>query len=102
MAREVLRCSGGHATVDVTDEERAAADLGVGVLFLARLGSVDDSRFVSHYCRACDEEFPGAPGRRSESPGEEVAEGMVLEERGQYTCRKCGGVLGEYRRFGRA
>lgn len=100
MALERLECSGGHATVDITGEERAAADLGVGKLFLARLGSVEDSRFASHYCRACGEEFHGAPGRRSESPGEEVAEGMVLAERGQYLCKRCGATLGEYRVFG--
>ena len=30
---------------------------------------------------------------------EEVADNLVLVERGQYTCQKCDGIIGEYRVF---
>ncbi len=99
MTHEKLKCSGGHAIIDITEEEKKTADLGVGVLFLAKLDRVEEARFISHYCKVCDEEFSGAPEYKSEEMDEQVAEGIVLKERGQYACKKCGGVLGEYRRF---
>ena len=34
-----------------------------------------------------------------ESPNEPVADGLVLKERGQYTCGKCSSIIGEYRVF---
>lgn len=101
MVHAKLKCSGGHAVVDITDEERKKADLGVGVLFLAKLDKIEESRFINHYCKICDEEFAGAPGYISEHPDEEVAEGMILKERGQYMCKKCNNILGEYRQFER-
>lgn len=99
MANEKLKCSGGHAVVDITDEEKKKADLGVGVLFLARLDKIPPERFVSHFCKACEKEYDGAPGYEFETLDEQVAEGMVLRERGRYVCKSCGGVLGEYRQF---
>ena len=99
MAQEKLKCSGGHAVVDITEEEKKKADLGVGVLFLAKLDNVEESKFVNYYCKVCDEEFAGAPGYQFENPNEQVADGMILKERGQYVCKKCNGVLGEYRQF---
>ena len=99
MTHEKLKCSGGHAVVDITEEEKKKADLGVGLLFLAKLDKVEPSRFVNYYCKECDEEFEGAPGYQFENPDEEVAEGMILKERGQYMCKKCNGILGEYRQF---
>lgn len=99
MTQEKLKCSGGHAVVDITEEEKKKADLGVGVLFLAKLDKVEASRFVNYYCKECDEEFAGAPGYQFENPDEEVAEGMILKERGQYMCKKCNNILGEYRQF---
>ena len=99
MTHEKLKCSGGHAVVDITEEEKKKADLGVGVLFLAKLDKVDESKFVNYYCKVCDEEFQGAPGYQFENLNEQVADGMILKERGQYVCKKCSSILGEYRQF---
>jgi len=33
------------------------------------------------------------------SPNEAVADGLILVERGQYTCHKCDSIIGEYRVF---
>lgn len=99
MTQEKLKCSGGHAIVEITEEEKKKADLGVGVLFLAKLDKVDESKFINYYCNACEQEFEGAPKYQFESLDEEVAEGMILKERGQYLCKKCNGILGEYRQF---
>lgn len=99
MTKETLKCSGGHAIVDITEEEKKKADLGVGVLFLAKLDKLEPERFMSYFCKMCDEEFTGAPEYQFESLDEEVAEGIILKERGQYMCKKCNGILGEYRQF---
>jgi hypothetical protein len=32
-------------------------------------------------------------------PNEAVADGLILIERGQYTCHKCNTIIGEYRVF---
>ena len=37
--------------------------------------------------------------RHEENNREEVADNLVLIERGQYTCQKCNAVIGEYRVF---
>jgi len=99
MTQEKLKCSGGYAIIDITEEEKKKANLGVGVLFLAKLDKVAESRFIKHYCNVCEKEFDGAPSYQFENPNEEVAEGMILKERGQYICKKCQGILGEYREF---
>ena len=99
MTCEKLKCSGGHAMVEITPEEKKKADLGVGVLFLAKLDKIDPSKFASYYCKACEEEFEGPPEYRFETMDEKVADGIVLRERGQYVCKKCDGILGEYRQF---
>ena len=102
MTQEKLKCSGGHAIVEITEEEKKKADLGVGVLFLAKLDKIDASKFVKYFCKTCEEEFDGAPGYQFENPNEEVADGMILKERGQYICKKCQGILGEYREFSKS
>ena len=94
-----LKGSGGSLVADVTDEQAKKADLGVGELFLAPLGRLDEQKILKHYCKKCDKEFEGSPKIEFENPNEVVAEGLTLKERGQYTCSQCNSMIGEYREF---
>ncbi len=55
---------------DVTDEEAKKADLGVGELFLAPLGRLDEQKIVKYYCKKCDAEFEKSPKIEYENPNE--------------------------------
>lgn len=100
MTEFKLHGSGGHVTAELTDEQAKKADLGVGKLFLAPIGKLEPEKMSGHYCKVCQKEFDGPPGMHlEESANEEVADNLVLAERGQYTCGQCGGVIGEYRVF---
>ena len=94
-----LKCSGGHVLAELNDEEMKKANLGVEELFLAPLGKLESQKFLKHFCNNCNAEFDGAPEVGFENPNETVAEGMILKERGQYMCKKCNSILGEYRVF---
>jgi len=53
-----------------------------------------------YFCKKCESEFDGSPKIQiEESPYEPVADGLILKERGQYTCGICGSIIGEYRVF---
>ena len=95
-----LHGSGGHIIAEITDEMAKKADLGVGKLFLAPIGKLDESSMKKYFCKECNVEFPNAPKvRLEESADEQVADGLILVERGQYICEKCNSVIGEYRVF---
>jgi DNA-directed RNA polymerase subunit RPC12/RpoP len=94
-----LKGSGGHINADVTDEQSKKADLGVGELFLAPVGRIEQDKISSYYCKKCDAEFANAPKLEFENPNEQVAEGMTLQEIGKYLCTKCNSKIGEYRTF---
>ncbi len=97
-----LHGSGGHIFADVTDEQAKQADLGVGMMMLAPIGKLDAVKMKKHYCKTCESEFDGPTNFQiEEQPNEQVAEGLVLAERGQYTCHKCSSIIGEYRVFSR-
>ncbi|HEU03503.1 MAG TPA: hypothetical protein ENH95_00010 [Nitrosopumilus sp.] len=94
-----LKGSGGHIIAEITDEQSKKADLGVGELFLAPVGRIDENKISNYYCKKCDMDFASAPKIEFENPNEKVAEGMILEEKGQYLCTKCNSMIGEYRTF---
>lgn len=92
--------SGGYVVAELTEEQAGKADLGVGKLFLAPIGKLEPDAMHGHFCKPCNKEFDGPPGiRLEESPNEAVADNLVLVERGQYVCRQCQGIIGEYRVF---
>ncbi len=99
MPQLKLKGSGGNITAEVTDEQAKKADLGVGELFLAPVGRLDEQKISKYYCKNCDAEFEKSPKIEYENPNEEVAPGMILKEKGQYTCHKCSSKIGEYREF---
>ncbi len=95
-----LHGSGGYILADVTDEQAKKADLGIGKCFLAPIGKLEEQKMQKYLCKTCESEFDGSPKIQiEESPNEAVADGLILQERGQYTCGKCNSIIGEYRVF---
>jgi hypothetical protein len=95
-----LEGSGGYIVAEITEEQTKKADLGVGKLFLAPIGKLEEQNMKKHYCKICEEEFDAPPKvHLEENNREEVADNLVLVERGQYTCQKCDAIIGEYRVF---
>ena len=68
--------------------------------FLHQLVSFREEDMHKYFCKKCESEFDGSPKIQiEESPNEAVADGLILVERGQYTCHKCSSIIGEYRVF---
>ena len=99
MTEHQLQGSGGHVVAELTDAQAKAADLGVGKLFLAPVGKIPAEKMLRHFCKDCNKPFDGPPGMSVESTNESVSENMILIERGQYVCKECNHVIGEYRVF---
>ncbi len=92
--------SGGWISADITDEQAKKADLGVGKCFLAPIGKLREEDMHRYFCKKCETEFAVSPKIQvEESPNESVADGLILVERGQYTCNRCSSIIGEYRVF---
>jgi sporulation protein YlmC with PRC-barrel domain len=94
-----LRGSGGYVMAQVSDEQQMKGNLGGPDLFLAPIGRLDSTKITKHFCNTCEKEFEGSPKIEFENPNEEVAENLVLAERGQYICNSCSSVIAEYRQF---
>ena len=100
MVETKLESSGGYVIAELTEEQAKKADLGVGKLFLAPVGKLESEKMFKHYCKNCEIEFDNPPKINiEENPHEEVANNLILVERGQYTCEKCNSTIGEYRVF---
>ena len=100
MTEFKLQGSGGYIIAELTEEQAKKADLGVGKLFLAPIGKLEIEKMSKHYCNNCEVEFENPPKvKLEESNNEEVADNLVLVERGQYMCEKCESIIGEYRVF---
>ncbi|QUC64335.1 zinc-ribbon domain-containing protein [Nitrosopumilus sp. K4] len=94
-----LRGSGGYVMANVTDEQQMKGNLGGPDLFLAPIGRLDAEKISKHFCNTCEKEFEGAPKIEFENPNEEVAENLILAEKGQYICSTCNSTIAEYREF---
>jgi len=94
-----LRGSGGYVMATVTDEQQMKGNLGGPDLFLAPIGRLDAEKITKHFCNTCEKEFEGPPKIEFENPNEEVAENLILAERGQYICNSCNASIAEYRDF---
>ena len=94
-----LRGSGGYVIATVTDEQQMKGNLGGPDLFLAPIGRLDADKITNHFCNTCEKEFEGPPKIKFENPNEEVAENLILAERGQYICNSCNASIAEYRDF---
>ena len=97
-----LRGSGGYILALVTDDQQRKGNLGGPDLFLAPIGRLDAEKIKKYSCNTCDKEYDGCPKIEYENPNEEVAENLILAERGQYLCTTCGSTIAEYREFQKA
>jgi len=97
-----LRGSGGYILALVTDDQQGKGNLGGPDLFLAPIGRLDAEKIKKYSCNTCDKEYDGGPKIEYENPNEEVAENLILAERGQYLCTTCGSTIAEYRKFQKA
>jgi len=94
-----LRGSGGFVMARVTDEQQSKGNLGGPDLFLAPVGRLESEKISKYTCNTCEKEFEGSPNIEFENPNEEVAENLILVERGKYLCNECGSTIAEYRDF---
>ena len=94
-----LRGSGGYVMASINDEQQMKGNLGGPDLFLAPIGRLDSEIITKHFCNTCEKEFEGSPKIEYENPNEEVAENLILAEKGQYICNTCNSTIAEYREF---
>ena len=94
-----LRGSGGYVMASLTDEQQSKGNLGGPDLFLAPIGRLPSELVSKYFCNTCEKEMEGCPEIEYENPNEEVAENLVLGERGKYSCGECGTTIAEYRQF---
>jgi len=94
-----LRGSGGFIMATINDELQRKGNLGGPDLFLAPVGRIDSEKISKFYCNTCEKDYEGAPKIQFENPNEEVAENLILVEKGQYICTTCSSTLAEYREF---
>ena len=94
-----LRGSGGYVMASINDELQTKGNLGGPDLFLAPIGRLDSEIITKHFCNTCEKEFEGSPKIEYENPNEEVAENLILAEKGQYICNSCNSTIAEYRVF---
>jgi sporulation protein YlmC with PRC-barrel domain len=94
-----LRGSGGYIMATINDEQQMKGNLGGPDLFLAPIGRLDSEIITKHFCNTCEKEVEGPPKIEFENPNEEVAENLILAEKGQYICNTCNSTIAEYREF---
>jgi len=94
-----LRGSGGYVMATVNDQQQMKGNLGGPDLFLAPIGRLDSQKITKYFCNTCEKEFEGPPKIEYENPNEEVAENLILAEKGQYICNSCNATIAEYREF---
>jgi DNA-directed RNA polymerase subunit RPC12/RpoP len=54
---------------------------------------------LKYYCNECGKDFDGSPIIKYETPNEELGQGVVLVEKGEYKCKNCDNLIALYRRF---
>lgn len=91
--------SGGYAFARITEEEEIKANLGIPQIFLANVGRLSEERFLKYYCNACRKEYDGSPVIEFETPNEELGQGVILVEKGEYKCKNCENIIAMYRKF---
>ena len=99
LEEKKLLGSGGYACAKLTEQEEIKASLGVPQIFLGNIGRLNEDRFSKYYCKRCEKEYHGSPVIRYENPNEELGEGIILIENGEYRCRICNNLIALYRKF---
>jgi DNA-directed RNA polymerase subunit RPC12/RpoP len=101
LEEKKLLGSGGYVWAMLTEQEELRASLGVPQIFLANIDRLNDDRFLKYFCKKCGKEYLGSPLIRFENPYEELGEGVILIEKGEYKCRLCHTIIALYRKFNR-
>ena len=99
LEEKKLLGSGGYAFAKLTEQEELRANLGVPQIFLANVGRLSENRFSKYYCNKCGKEYSGSPLISYENPNEDLGEGVILIEKGDYKCKVCNNVIALYRKF---
>jgi hypothetical protein len=99
LEEKKLLGSGGYAFAKLTEQEELKASLGVPQIFLGNVGRLNEDRFLKYFCNKCAKEHPNCPVISYENPDEELGEGVILVEKGEYKCRVCNNTIALYRRF---
>lgn len=99
LEEKKLLGSGGYAIAKLTEDEEMKANLGVPHLFLGNVGRLAEDRFLRYYCNKCGRGHDGWPLLIYEVPNEEIAENVILVEKGEYKCRDCNNTIAQYRKF---
>lgn len=94
-----LKGSGGYIIAHLTDEQQAKANLGGPDLFLAPIGRLESEKISVYFCNTCSKKFEGPPKIEFERPVEQVADNLILAEKGRYVCGLCSSVISEYKNF---
>ena len=99
LEEKKLLWSGGYAFAKLTEQEEIKASLGVPQIFLGNLGRLNEYRFTKYHCNKCAKEYPGCPAISYENPNEELGEGIIVIEKGEYRCSTCNNIIALYHRF---
>src|SRR5919109_874811 len=99
LREKKLRGSGGFVYAKVTDDEQKKGNLGGPELFLAGIGRLPEKRFSKYFCNKCEKEYRGSPLLKYENPNEDLGEGVILAEKGEYKCATCNNTIAQYRKF---
>jgi hypothetical protein len=99
LEEKKLLGSGGYALARITEDEEIKANLGIPQIFLANVGRLSEDRFLKYYCNVCGKDFDGSPIIKYETPNEELGQGVVLVEKGEYKCKNCDNIIALYRKF---
>ena len=99
LKEKKLRGSGGYVIARISDYEQKKGNLGGPELFIAGIGRLPKDRILKYYCNKCEKDYPSSPNLNYENPNEDVGEGVVLIEKGEYKCSVCNTVISQYRKF---
>ena len=102
MVEIKLEGSGGYVIAELSEELATKSKLvpNVDKYFLAPVGKLEEKAMHKYFCNKCEYEFNGPPIYQiEETPNEQIADGLILVERGQYICHQCSSIIGEYRVF---
>jgi len=99
LKEKKLRGSGGYIIARISDHEQKKGNLGGPELFIAGIGRLPKDRILKYYCNKCEKDYKSSPTLTYDNPNEEVGEGVVLIEKGEYKCAVCSAVISQYRKF---
>lgn len=99
LKEKKLRGSGGFVIALVSDDEQKKGNLGGPELFIAGIGRLGKDRILKYYCNKCEKDYSESPDIIYENPNEEVGEGVILIEKGEYKCQFCKTTISQYRKF---